>query len=154
MYVSFWMGPHKLHDGPTPYKHQDFPYVPFWGHKEDRTGVPYGRVRGMMYLQDAVNSAISKIRWGMSAIETTRTKGAVAMSDEQFRQMSARVDADFVLDANHMAQQGAKFERKRDFQLSEQQFKMLADARMGIDRASGITASFKGQSGNATSGIQ
>lgn len=154
MYVSFWMGPHKLHDGKTPYQHQDFPYVPFWCHKEDRTGVPYGRVRGMIYLQDAVNSAISKIRWGMSAVETYRTAGAVAMSDEQFRQQVARVDADIILDANHMAQPGAKFERKRDFQLNEQQYKMLGDSRAGIDRASGITASFKGQQGTATSGIQ
>lgn len=154
MYVSFWMGPHKLYDGKTPYQHQDFPYVPFWCHKEDRTGVPYGRVRGMIYLQDAVNSAISKIRWGMSAVETYRTAGAVAMSDEQFRQQVARVDADIILDANHMAQPGAKFERKRDFQLNEQQYKMLGDSRAGIDRASGISASFKGQTGTATSGIQ
>lgn len=154
MYVSFWMGPHKLYDGKTPYQHRDFPYVPFWCHKEDRTGVPYGRVRGMIYLQDAVNSAISKIRWGMSAVETYRTEGAVAMSDEQFRQQVARVDADIILDANHMAQPGAKFERKRDFQLNEQQYKMLGDSRAGIDRASGITASFKGQAGTATSGIQ
>lgn len=154
MYVSFWMGPHKLYDGKTPYQHRDFPYVPFWCHKEDRTGVPYGRVRGMIYLQDAVNSAISKIRWGMSAVETYRTAGAVAMSDEQFRQQVARVDADIILDANHMAQPGAKFERKRDFQLNEQQYKMLGDSRAGIDRASGITASFKGQAGTATSGIQ
>ena len=38
--VSFWMGPHLLFDGPTPYKHNHFPYVPFWGEREDRTGVP------------------------------------------------------------------------------------------------------------------
>jgi len=154
MNVSFWMGPHKLHDGPTPYPHNDFPYVPFWGHKEDRTGVPFGRVRGMVYLQDNVNSAISKIRWGLSAIRTERTKGAVAYSDEVFRQQIARPDADIVLNAEHMAQPGASFKVFRDFQLNEQQYKMLGDSRAGIDRASGITAGFRGQEGTATSGIQ
>jgi len=154
MNVSFWMGPHKLHDGPTPYPHNDFPYVPFWGHKEDRTGVPFGRVRGMVYLQDNVNSAISKIRWGLSAIRTERTKGAVAYSDEVFRQQIARPDADIVLNAEHMAQPGASFKVFRDFQLNEQQYKMLGDSRSGIDRASGITAGFRGQEGTATSGIQ
>jgi len=154
MNVSFWMGPHKLHDGPTPYPHNDFPYVPFWGHKEDRTGVPFGRVRGMVYLQDNVNSAISKIRWGLSAIRTERTKGAVAYSDEVFRQQIARPDADIVLNAEHMAQPGAQFKVFRDFQLNEQQYKMLGDSRSGIDRASGITAGFRGQEGTATSGIQ
>lgn len=154
MYCSFWMGPHKLYDGKTPYRHNDFPYVPFWGKREDRTGVPYGVVRGMVYLQDNVNSAISKIRWGLSSVRTTRTKGAVAYSDEIFRQQISRVDADIILSAEHMAQQGAVFKVERDFQLNEQQYKMLTDARNGIQRASGITAGFQGQQGSATSGIQ
>ena len=154
MYVSFWMGPHKLHDGKTPYKHQNFPYVPFWGRKEDRTRVPFGIVRGMVYLQDNVNSAISKIRWGLSAIRTERTKGAVAYTDEVFRQQIARPDADIILNAEHMAQPGAVFKVFRDFQLNEQQYKMLGDSRAGIERASGITSGFQGQKGTATSGVQ
>lgn len=154
MFVSFWMGPHKLYDGPTPYPHDDFPYVPFWGKREDRTNVPYGAVRGMMYLQDSVNSAISKIRWGLSSVRTTRTKGAYAGTDEQFRQQISRIDADIVLNAEAMAVPGAMFEVKRDFQLTEQQYKMLQDSRLGIQRASGITAGFAGQEGTATSGVQ
>ena len=154
MFVSFWAGPHKLHDGPTPYKHHDFPYVPFLGHREDRTNVPFGRVRGMVYLQDNVNATTSKIRWGLGATRTERTKGAVAMSDAQFRQMVGRVDADIVLDADHMSRQGAIFKVHRDFQLNEQQYKMLQDSRMGIERASGIPSGFMGQQGSATSGLQ
>ena len=154
MYVSYWLGPHKLYDGPTPYRHNDFPYVQFLGGREDRSGVPMGRVKGMMYLQDSVNSAISKIRWGLSATRTIRTKGAVAYSDEIFRQQASRVDADIILNQEHMAKPGAVFKVERDFQLTEQQYKMLNDARMGIDRAGGISAGFKGQSGTATSGVQ
>jgi hypothetical protein len=155
MYVSFWAGPHKLYDGKTPYSHHEFPYVPFWGHREDRTNIPFGRVRGMVYLQDNVNSAISKIRWGLSATRTERTKGAVAMSDAQLRQQVSRVDADIVLDAKHFNEnRGAKFQVYRDFQLTEQQYKMLQDSRLGIERASGITSGFMGMQGNATSGVQ
>lgn len=154
MYVSYWMGPHKLYDGKSPYKHTDFPYVPFWGKREDRTNVPYGNVRGMIYLQDNVNSLMSKLRWGMSAVRTTRTKGAVAYSDEIFRQQSARIDADIILDQQHMAQTGAVFKVERDFELNNQQFQMLNESRAGIARASGITDSFQGQKGSATSGLQ
>ena len=154
MHCAYWLGPHKLHDGKTPYRHNDFPYAPFWGKREDRTGVPYGVVRGMIYLQDSVNSAISKIRWGLSAVRTIRTAGAVAYSDEIFREMSSRVDSDIILNAEHMAQAGATFKVERDFALNEQQYKMLMDARNGIARASGITAGFQGQQGSATSGIQ
>ena len=152
--VSFWMGPHKLHDGPTPYRHYHFPYVPFWGEREDRTGVPYGVVRGMMYQQDNVNSTISKIRWGLAATRTIRTEGALAYDDDIYRRQASRIDADIVLDAEHMAKPGATFKVERDFQLNEQQYKMLQDSRMAIERSSGISASFQGQRGNATSGLQ
>lgn len=154
MFVSFWLGPHKLHDGPTPYPHQNFPYVQFRYNLEDRSGVPLGMVKSMIYLQDNVNSATSKIRWGLSATRTTRTAGAVTQTDEQFRQQASRVDADIILDAQHMAQQGAVFRVERDFQLTEQQYKMLQDSRAGIDRVSGVTNSFKGREGTATSGVQ
>lgn len=154
MYVSFWMGPHKLSDGPSPYPHPHFPYVPFWGKREDRTAIPYGAVRGMVFLQDNINASTSKIRWGLAAVRTERTKGAVMMTDEKFRQQAGRVDADIILDPEAMAKTGARFEVKRDFQLSDQQYKMLMDARAGIERVSGITPSFKGQTSTARSGVQ
>lgn len=154
LYCSFWLGPNKLKDERSPYKHPHFPYVPFWGDKEDRTGVPVGAVKGMMYLQDSVNASISKIRWGLSAIRTERTEGAVKMTDAQFRQMIARPDADIVLDPTAMAKAGATFKVFRDFQLNEQQYKMLGDARMGIERSSLVTAGFQGKQGTATSGVQ
>jgi hypothetical protein len=68
--------------------------------------------------------------------------------------MVARVDADIILDDADMAKPGALFKVERDFQLNEQQYKMLGDSRMGIERASGITPSFQGQEGTATSGVQ
>lgn len=154
MYVSFWLGPNKLADRRSPYTHMHFPYVPFWGDKEDRTGVPIGAVKGMMYLQDSINASISKIRWGLSAVRTERTDGAVKMTDAQFRQMIARPDADIVLDPVAMAKAGSVFKVHRDFQLNEQQYKMLGDARMGIERASLVTAGFQGRQGTATSGVQ
>lgn len=152
--VSFWAGPHKLSETPSPYIHNHFPYVPFWGHREDRTGVPFGRIRGMMFMQDNVNASISKIRWGLSAVRTTRTEGAVIDDDETFRKEIARVDADIVLDAKHMALPGAMFDVKRDFQLNEQQYKMLQDSRSAIQRIGGVSDEFQGNQGTATSGVQ
>lgn len=151
---SYWLGPHCLHDGPTPYSHRHFPYVPFFGFREDSTNVPYGYVRGMIYPQDSLNSGISKLRWGMSAVRTERTEGAVAMTDAQFRNQVGRVDADIKLDADHMARQGARFEVKRDFQLNAQQFQMMQDNRASIQRVSAVTSGFMGKEGTATSGRQ
>ncbi|MDY0190695.1 MAG: hypothetical protein RBR22_08180 [Desulfuromonas sp.] len=151
---AYWLGPHKLHDGPTPYAHRHFPYVPFWGFIEDATGIPYGYVRSMKYAQDSLNSGLSKLRWGMSVVRVERTKGAVAMTDSQLRKQIARPDADIVLDNMHMQQAGARFDVKRDYQLTDQHYQMLNDNRATFERVSGITAGFGGKQGTATSGLQ
>lgn len=151
---AYWLGPHKLHDGPTPYAHRHFPYVPFFGFIEDATGIPYGYVRSMKYAQDSLNSGLSKLRWGMSVVRVERTKGAVAMTDSQLRKQIARPDADIVLDAAHMQQPGAKFDVHRDYQLTDQHYQMLNDNRATFERVSGITAGFGGKQGTATSGLQ
>lgn len=153
MKLAWYMGCHKLWEGDTPYKHNNFPYVPFWGKREDRTNVPYGLVRGMMYLQDEVNARISKMQWGLSAKVTIRTKGAVAGTDEQFRREVARPDADIILNREEMAKSGSKFEIKDNFELNAQQAGRLNDAREGIKRTGGIYNAFQGQDSNATSGV-
>ncbi len=151
---AYWLGSHQLHDGPTPYSHRLFPYVPFWGFREDLTNIPYGYVRGMKYSQDSLNSGNSKLRWGMSVVRTERTKGAVDMTDNQLRRQVARSDADIVLNAQHMAMPGARFEVKRDYTLTDQHYKMLQDNRQTIERVSTATNGFMGKQGTATSGYQ
>ena len=152
---SYWLGPHVLFDGPSPYTHRYFPYVPFWGFREDSTRVPFGYVRNMLYQQDTLNSGNARLRWGMSAVRTERTEGAVKMEDEVFRRTVGRLDADIILDPAHMSQPGARFDVKRDFQLNDQQFEMLANARNAIERVNpAAAAAFSGRRGTATSGVQ
>lgn len=154
VYQSYWIGPHKMHDDRSPYPHDKFPYVAMIAHQEDMTAVPYGIVRDMIFPQDNLNSGISKMRWGMASSRTERTKGAVAMTDEQFRKTISRVDADIILDPDHMARPGARFNVMRDFQLNDQQHRLMEDSRLAIQRVSGITDAFMGRSGSATSGLQ
>jgi hypothetical protein len=90
----------------------------------------------------------------MSVTRIERTKGAVAMTDAQLRRQVARPDADIVLDAAHMAQAGARFEVKRDYELTQQHHQMLQDNRLSIERVSSITSGFIGRQGTARSGIQ
>ncbi|MBO7410749.1 MAG: hypothetical protein J6T92_02385 [Ottowia sp.] len=152
---SFWLGPHKLYDGASPFTHRWFPYVPFWGFREDTSRVPYGYVRDMVYLQDTLNIGLSRLRWGMSAYRVERTAGAVDMPDDLFREQVSRLDADIVLNAAHMAQPGARFDVKRDFQLNAQQMQILQGAREAIERVNPAgSAAFSGRRGTATSGSQ
>lgn len=151
---GYWIGPHCLHDSATPYPFKHFPYVPVWCYREDTTGIPFGMVRDMLFPQDSLNSTIAKLRWGLGAARTERTKGAVDMPDDVFRRQIARPDADIVLNASHMNQPGARFDVKRDFQLNGQHFQLMQDSRAAIERVSPITPSLRGQQGTATSGLQ
>lgn len=152
MRLAWFMGPHKLADMKTPYKHNKFPYVPFWGKREDRTNVPYGLIRGMIYLQDEVNARIARMQWGLSATRTTRTDGAVLDDDDTFRDEVGRPDADIVLDPEAM-RQGGVFKVERDFDLNQQQFNRLVDAREGIKRVGNISDAFMGQGAQSQSGV-
>nr|WP_313379345.1 hypothetical protein [Moraxella sp.] len=151
---SYWLGRHCLYDGESPYKHSHFPYVPFIGFKEDLSGVPFGYVRDMRFPQDSLNSGISKLRWAMSVVRVERTKGAVDMTDAQLRKQIAKPNSDIVLNHQHMAQQGSRFEVHRDYQLTDQHYQMLQDNRASIVAVSDITQGFMGKAGNATSGRQ
>ena len=151
---SYWLGRHCLYDGESPYKHSHFPYVPFIGFKENSSGVPFGYVRDMRFPQDSLNSGISKLRWAMSVVRVERTKGAVDMTDAQLRKQIAKPNSDIVLNPQHMAQQGSRFEVHRDYQLTDQHYQMLQDNRASIVAVSDITQGFMGKSGNATSGRQ
>jgi len=152
MRLSWWLGPHLLWDGPTPYKHNKFPYVPFWGKREDRTGAPYGLIRGMMYLQDEINVRISRMQWMLAATRTIRTEGAYAGSDADLQYEVGRPDADIVLDAQKM-RDGGVFKVDRDFELNQQQYQRLVDCRESIKRVSNIHDAYMGQGGEAKSGV-
>ena len=82
--LSWWAGPHRLADVPSPYPHDSFPYVPFWAFRETGTGVPYGLVRRMVSPQDEVNSRLSRMYWLLSA------KRVIADDDAAARPWSPR----------------------------------------------------------------
>jgi hypothetical protein len=134
VYVSMWIGPHKLSDTPCPFKHNRFPYVPFWHKREERTKVPFGLGRGWIYLQECVNAVSAKLRWGISAINVVMTEGAYKGTLQQLKSVAARLDSIIELDAKEMSKPGAKFELSRDFQLTDQQFKLMEDSRNAIRR--------------------
>ncbi|MBS9727232.1 hypothetical protein JR047_23780, partial [Pseudomonas stutzeri] len=130
-----------------------FPYVPFWGYREDQTGMPFGLVRDMLFPQDNLNSTMAKLRWGMASTRVRRTKGATEMTSAQIRQQLARPDADIVLDVEHM-KDGGIFEVERDVQLNAQHLQLMEDSRRALGRVSPVTPAMQGKAGTARSGLQ
>ena len=150
--LAWFVGPHKLADMPTPYKHDKFPYVPFFGKREDMTGVPYGLIRGMKPLQDEINARNTKMIWLLAAKRVTMTDGVTKDSPEMVRREAARPDAMHVLDPQKL-QQGGRFEVETDFQLNSQQYSALVDKRQALKNVAGVYASFEGNQKGAISGV-
>lgn len=126
----------------------EFHYAPFFGYLEDRTGTPYGEVRGMIYLQDEVNSRTSKMQWLLSAVRTVRPDGMFLADDDTFRDEVGRADGDLVFSPEFVekypsAAKMLSIDFMRD--LTQEQYLRLQDARAALFAVVGITPAFLGQ---------
>lgn len=147
--LAWYTGPHFLYDVPSPYKHNSFPYVPFFGYREDLTNVPYGLIRGMVSPQDEVNARKSKMLWSLNSRRVTVDADAVKDHGKTAMEV-ARPDAYIILDQNRKPNSTFKVEPGGD--LAMQQFQVMQEAKQEISEASGIHKAMQGQQSGATSG--
>lgn len=145
---TFFLGPTRL--GARRLKSRKFSYTPFYYFTEDLTEVPYGMIKALMYLQDEHNGRLANYIWGLGAVTTVRTQGAVAMPDELFREVVGRRDADIVLNAEAMARPGAAFDIKRDHDLNQQQYQRTMDLRESVKDAAGARNALTGNDGQSS----
>lgn len=151
MRLAWWLGPHKVSDEASPYDHNNFPYIPIWGFREDRTNTPYGMIRGMLSPQDEINARRSKMLWLLNAKRVVVDADAVQDHDE-VRDEVGRPDAYIITNPNRMPTSGIKIEEGG--QLASQQFQVLEAAKAEIQQASGVFQSLLGDArGGASSGL-
>lgn len=157
--LAWFAGPHHLTDIPSPYPHGFFPYVPFWGFREDTTRVPYGLVRRMMSPQDEVNARLSRMIWLLSAKRIIADTDAADQPWAEIAEEAARPDAVILMNPNRKNKNSDALRIESDFQLSQQQFNVLQDATRAIQDASGVQmnmlgkSEYAGQSGLAISSL-
>jgi hypothetical protein len=148
--LSFWIGPHRLIDVPSPYKHHFFPYVPFFGYREDRSSAPYGLIRNMRDQQDEINARKQKMMWLLSSKQVVVDHDAV-LDHEETRREVARADAYIVLNAHRKPT--SKFEIQDNLELSDQQFKIYENAKKSLQDVAGVYQALLGKESKAESGI-
>jgi hypothetical protein len=156
MRLSWWLGPHRLVDKPSPLPHQDFPYVPFFGYREDRTAVPYGQIRAMKPLQDEVNARRARMLWQLSARRIVGFANAVR-DRRTVEAEAARPDAAVWLDGDSiMAGTRGISELLRiedNPGLNAQQMEAYRDAAERLQDVSSVFKEQLGKAGAADSGI-
>jgi len=148
--LAWYTGPHFLYDVPSPYKHGNFPYVPFFGYREDLTNVPYGLIRSMISPQDEINARKSKMLWSLNSRRVTADSDAVVDHNKAAQEVS-RPDAYIILNANRKP--GSQFNVDSGGELAVQQFQVMQESKQEIAEASGIHKSMQGQQSGANSGL-
>jgi len=150
--LAWFIGPHKLVDMDSPYPHNKFPYVPFFGKREDRTGVPYGLIRSMKSPQDEVNARKRKMMWLLSARRVIADEDAVANHEVAAAEV-ARPDSYIKLKKDRRRENAFKVDDNVD--LSVQQFHVMQEAKQEVQDAAGVYNQMMGKDmpGGATSGI-
>lgn len=152
--LSWWLGPHRLVDMPTPYSHNYFPYVPLFGKREDRTGVPYGMIRAMISPQDQVNARESKMMWLLSSTQVLADEDAVRDHEAAAREVS-RPNAYIKLNKDRLNKNVTAFQINHNNDLSAQQFNALESSKQHIQDTAGVYQQMLGKdvAGGATSGV-
>lgn len=148
--LAWYTGPHFLFDVPSPYQHGMFPYVPFFGYREDLTNVPYGLVRSMISPQDEINARKSKMLWSLNSRRVVVDADAIA-DHQKAAQEVARPDAYIIL--NPSRKPSSTFKVEPGGELVGEQFQVMQEAKQEIAESSGIHKSMQGQTTGATSGL-
>lgn len=149
MRLAYFLGCHRVVDIPSPLPHDNFPYIPMWGFREDGTGIPYGLIRRMMSPQDEVNARRSKMMWLLSAKRIIMDKDATKMDIEELTDEVQRPDGVIILNQTRQNRDQFAFRVEQDFQLAAQQFEIMVDAAQQIQNTAGVYAALMG---NAESG--
>jgi len=151
--VAFYIGPHELSCVQT--QRRRLPYVPFWGYREDRTGIPYGVVRDMIPMQDEVNARRRKLMWLLSSKRVIVDSDALDSKYNDFSDLAAEVGRpDSVIVTNPMrTNKAGALAIDTDLGLSAQQFEVMRDAEDAVQRVAGIYNAMIGRGEQANSGL-
>lgn len=134
-----------LYEGPSPYKHNRFPFTPIWCYRRSRDGLPYGAIRDIRSPQEDYNKRASKALHILASRQIIADHGAVD-DIEELRQEAARPDAII------FKKKGYELNIEQDKQLAQQHLDLMdRDGQMILD-VGGVTEQNLGQDSNSLSG--
>lgn len=148
--LAWYCGPHFLYDVPSPHDHGNYPYVPFFGYREDQTGIPYGLIRTMMSPQDEINARASRMLWSLNS-KVVITDADSVTDHAKTADEIARPDAYVVLAKGRNP--NSRFEIKDNSVIAQEQFQIMQESKQEIAEVSGVHKTLQGQQSGAKSGL-
>lgn len=135
--------------GPSPYRHNRFPFVPFFCYKRRRDRAPYGVVRNAVGPQDDLNKRRSKALHILSTAKVIADSDAFtangwANAEDEF----ARPDAIIKLDGRR----GARFDLVTDNSVADSHISLMHEDKDAIFITTGVNNESIGTGSPYTSG--
>lgn len=147
MHVAIMTTKGLCYFGPSPYRHNSFPFTPLWGYRRGRDGLPYGMIRKLRDIQADINKRASKALAILSSNKVIIEEGSVDDIDE-FTEEVARPDAVLVYKKNSQ-----KPDISADRDLAAGHLQLMQQSIAMIQQTSGVTDELLGRRTNASSGI-
>lgn len=152
--VAIWLGPHKLIDSPSPFPHGNFPYIPFWCFRKDRSRTPYGLVRDMRGPQDQIIDLDILLYEILNSVKVEIDNDALDLSQNTYQEVAQNISSlrsMTVLNANRRNANG--FRVTREHALASQVFQLVQERKRRIEEVGGVYRAMLGASTEANSGI-
>lgn len=141
-----------IHDGLSPYKHNRFPFVPYWCYRRKKDNAPYSIARPVRSPQDALNKRMSK---AIHVISTNQVIAEAEAFDDNVMTAEEARDELLAPDAFVLLAKGGleKLKTNRENDVAQGHLQLAQSDREIIRNASGVTSENLGRDTNATSGI-
>lgn len=152
--VSIWLGPHKLMDVATPLPHNDFPYVPFWCFRKDRSRVPYGLIRDMRGPQDQIIDLDILLYEVLNSVKVEVDNDALDLSQNTYQEVAQNMSSLRSMTVLNSQRRNANgFRVTREHALATQVFQLVQERKRRIEEVGGVYRAMLGASTEAASGV-
>jgi hypothetical protein len=149
---SYFVDDCLLDDFNSPFKHNRFPFTPFFGFRRARDGMPYGMIRNMRDPQEDLNKRMSKALFLLSVNQVITEIGAFNEQGEYT--LEDAMDAVSRPNGVVVMRDGTRrFEIRRDYNELQGQTELVSMDRQFLQSSSGVTDELLGRRTNATSGV-
>ena len=136
---------------PSPFKHGQLPFTPYWCYRRDRDGMPYGVVRGIRDSQEDLNKRMSKLLWALSTNQLLYEDGAIDPDNlEEIKREIAKPNG--VMKFANGALTNGRVKIERNLEVADAQMKLLEFDAAHIHDGSGVNRELLGRETNASSG--
>lgn len=137
----------------SPYRHDNFPFIPLWAYINRRTGLPYSPIRPLMGPQEALNHRMSKSLMEASSNQLKVEEGAIADESMTLEEVRAELNSpDGIAVFATGALSGGKVQERPNGGAATAQLQLADRDIMHIRGMSGVTGENRGEKTNAVSG--